>query len=242
MDTPDSKYQKLDTQEGDIKLDIPDHKLAKLMYYLECIFTILESDTEKRYTNYKNYYLLSKLEEQTVLGLVSTFNPTLMKDLNLIKIEPDFVPIGKEHEFFDISDEIFEGKINSEVVIAEVNRKVLKVMVCKQSWIDKYYEEPLKEYENPPEEEKEEKKEKKDSYYPLGLRYRQQECTCCGCTCDCCCNYDCDEPFERNCICCRSGRCTCRRFSDTLAIIFWTLVFGSCCISSILGCVGVFSC
>ena len=73
-----------------------------------------------------------------------------MTDLNLFRIEPDFVPIDKENEFYDISDDIVSGQINSEVVIEEDSFKVLKIMFCKQSWIDKYYEEPLKEYENPP--------------------------------------------------------------------------------------------
>ena len=198
-DTPDGDYHKLDSKESEQKIDIPDNKLAKLMYYLQCVFTVIESDAETRYTNYNNYYLLSKLEEQTVLGLVSTFNPTLMIELNLFKIEPDFVPIGKENEFYDISDEKFEGKIKSEVTIAEAPRKVLKVMACKQSWINKYYEEPLKEFENPTkiEEKKEEKKETNYLHSNRNLYYREheKECNCCACTCGCCCECDCDGAF-----------------------------------------------
>ena len=176
-----------------------------------------------------------------------------MQDLNLFKLEADFVPIEKENEFYDITDERFQDKINSEVVIAELTRKVLKVMACKQSWIDKYYEEPLKEYENSPKEEKKGEKKSPQSNFYYGY---PKECVCCGCTCgDCCCNYDCDGPCERCCCCCGikcprieicdSNICpdetSCRCFSNALAVIFWTLVFGSCFISCILGCVGVFN-
>ena len=254
-DTPDGDYHKLDSKESEQKIDIPDNKLAKLMYYLQCVFTVIESDAEKRYTNYNNYYLLSKLEEQTVLGLVSTFNPTLMIELNLFKIEPDFVPIGKENEFYDISDEKFEGKIKSEVTIAEVPRKVLKVMACKQSWINKYYEEPLKEFENPTkiEEKKEEKKETNYLHSNRNLYYREheKECNCCACTCGCCCECDCDGACERCCCCCGykcpyisccgnnicPHECSCYCFRESLAVVFWIIVFIGCVFSWILCCI-----
>ena len=258
VETPDANYQKLESQETEQKIDIPDNKLAKLMYYLKCVFTIIEADTEKRYTNYKNYYLLSKLEEQSVLGLVSTFNPTLMLELNLFKIEPDFVPIGKENEFYDISDEKFESKIQSEVTIAEVHRKILKVMICKQSWINKYYEEPLKEYENPTktEEKKEEKKETKKSNYShsnrhLYYREHEKECHCCACTCGCCCECDCDGECERNCCCCGykcpyisccgnnicPDQCSCYCFRESMAVVFWVIVFAGCAFYWIMCCI-----
>ena len=144
-----------------------------------------------------------------------------MKDLNLFTLEPDFVPIDKENKFYDITDEMFQGKINSEVVIAKLTRKVLKVMECKKSWIDKYYEEPLKEYENSP-----------------------KECVCCGGPCgDCCCNYDCDGPCERCCCCCGikcplfeicgnnicPNEIFCLCFGNATAETFWILFYGSYC-------------
>ena len=127
---------------------VPENKLARLMYYLECVFTVIESDTDKKYTNYGNFSSISQLDEQTILNLVATYNIQLMKDLNLFKVEPDYVPVDKENEFYDITDERFKDSINSEVIIEEKARKVLKVMLCKQSWIFKNYEKPLREYGN----------------------------------------------------------------------------------------------
>ena len=142
------EYKKLEVEKvvDEIIGKIPENKLAKLMYYLECVFTVIESDTEKKYTNYNNYYSITKPDESIILGLVHTFNIKLMQDLNLFKVEPDYVPIDKENEFYEITDEKFNGKVNSEVIIEEKTRKVLKVMACKQSWIVKYYENPIKEY------------------------------------------------------------------------------------------------
>ena len=150
-----SGYEQIKVQEEEAdKIDIPNNKFAKLMYYLKCVFTIIHSEIGKRYTNYNNYYLISKFEEQTILNLVYRFNAKLMMDFNLFRIEPDFVPIGKENEFYDISDIRFVGKIKSEIKINGGSRKVLKIMSCTESWINKYYEEPLKEYKNPKEIEK----------------------------------------------------------------------------------------
>ena len=149
-----SNYQSLETQQTPHKMEIPNNKLAKLMYYLECVFTVIEKDTEIIYTNcYFNYNLISKKEELTILNLVYTFNSKVMKELNLFVIEPDLVPVDKENEFYDISDEKFKEKINSEVEIGEKSRKVLKVMACKETWFDKYYIEPIKEYQKESEAE-----------------------------------------------------------------------------------------
>ena len=207
----DSNYQKLEIEQIDHKIEIPNNKLAKLLYYLECVFTVIQSDLEKKYINYfYNDLLLSKEEEETILDLVSKFNSKVMLELNLFVIEPDFVPIDKENEFYDIDDERFEGKVNLEVVIGELTRKVLKIMACNQSWIDKYYFEPLKEYENQQKVEiKEEKeiKEYKNLYKNIYInniynRKMEKECRCCFTTCRCCCECDCDGYCERCCCCC----------------------------------------
>ena len=254
MDTPDTNYQKLETPEPEQIIKIPDNPLAKLMYYLDCICTVIESDIEKRYTNYNNYSLLTSLERKTVLNFVSIFNPKIMIELNLFKIEPDFVPIDKENEFYEITDEIFEGKINSEVILEEVTMKVLKVMVCKQSWINKYYEEPIKEYEEYKKkiETENEKKESKPNYFNYHSPFSQKQCTCCACSCDCCCNYDCDACCEENCCCCGipcpsiyccdsniccGSECSCYCCREATAVVFWTIVIGGCLVSWIAGCI-----
>lgn len=178
---------------------IPDNKLAKLMYYLECVSKVIESKIEERYTNYDNYNLLSKLEQETVLNLVSKFNKNLMLDLNLFILEPDFIDNDKDNEFLDISDERLKVKINSEVVIEEVPTKVLKVMACNKKWLEKYYDTPLDEFENPKEEKIEEKKIDSsctcDDYF-----------TCCTFSCSFCCDCDIDRCCE-SCWCCCGMKC-----------------------------------
>ena len=50
-----------------VEVYIPDNDLARLMYYLDCVFTVIKYDEEKRLTDYKNYYLLTKEEKILLL-------------------------------------------------------------------------------------------------------------------------------------------------------------------------------
>ena len=142
-------YQSLDIQSIGQAVSVPENKLAKLMYYLSCVFTVIQIDESSRLTDYRNYYLLSKEEEQTVLGLIALFNPKVMMDLSLFIIAPHLVPYGYSNEFYKFTDDKIGVHVNSEVVIGGVTRKVLKIMVCEESWITHNYINPIEGYTEP---------------------------------------------------------------------------------------------
>jgi len=148
----DHYYQSLDVQAIENKIIVPDNKLAKLMYYLNCVFNVVKYDVEEKYYNYNNFSLLTKDEEKNVLKLVKSFNPPNMKKLSLFILKPEIIPNGKENEFFEITDKNLGVNINSEVVLEGRVLKVQKVMVCKRSWLYKYYFVPVQEYESPKEQ------------------------------------------------------------------------------------------
>ena len=144
----DHYYQSLDVQAIENKIIVPDNKLAKLMYYLNCVFNVVKYDVEEKYYNYNNFSLLTKDEEKKVLQLAKFFNPPNMKKLSLFILKPEIIPNGKENEFFEITDKNLGVNINSEVVLEGRVLKVQKVMVCKRSWLYKYYFIPVQEYES----------------------------------------------------------------------------------------------
>ena len=131
------------------EVKVPKNKLAKLMYYLDCVFTVIQYDENSRLTDFQNYYLLSKEEEQTVLGLVALFNPKVMVDLSLFIVSPTLVPYGSTNEFYQITDDRIGVHVNSEVVIGGRVIKVLKIMACTETWIDRYYIQPADSYTRP---------------------------------------------------------------------------------------------
>ena len=133
----------------DRTVTVPDNRLAKLMYYLACVFKVIQYDENPRLTDFQNYYLLSNEEEQTVLGLVALFNPKVMVDLSLFIVSSNLVPNGKPNEFYQITDDKIKVHVNSEVVIGGRVIKVLKIMACTETWIDRYYIQPADSYTKP---------------------------------------------------------------------------------------------
>lgn len=143
------KYQSLDVKPIGRTVTIPDDKLAKLMYYLDCVFTVIQIDESTRLTDFQNYYYLTKEEEQTVLGLCALFNPKVMTELSLFILAPELVPYGSSNEFYQITDDRIGVHVNSEVVIGGRVVKVLKIMACKPAWIDKFFIQPAESYSRP---------------------------------------------------------------------------------------------
>ena len=145
-------YKSIDVQPTYNKIIVPNNKLAKLMYYLDCVFTIVKYDVEEKYYNYNNFSVLTKDEENIVLQLAEFFNPSNMLKLSLFILDHNLLPNEKENEFFEITDKNIGVNINSEVVLEGRILKVQKVMVYKQSWMNKYYFDPIHEYQSPKEQ------------------------------------------------------------------------------------------
>ena len=142
-------YQSLNVKPIGQTVTVPDNSLARLMYYLDCVFTVIQFDQNSRLTDYQRYYLLSKEEEQTVLGLVALFNPKIMSDLSLFIVSRDLVPYGSSNEFYQITDDRIGVHVNSEVVIGGRVVKVLKIMACTEDWIYRNYINPAESYTKP---------------------------------------------------------------------------------------------
>ena len=106
----DNNYQRIDDQQKNEKeKEVPDDKLAKLMYYLNCIFKIIDYKIEERYYYYPNFYLLTKGEEQTILKLVNIFRPEIMQNLSLFLSNSDLLSPEEDHKFYDPSYETVGG-------------------------------------------------------------------------------------------------------------------------------------
>ena len=142
-------YQSLDVKQIGAHTTVPDNNLAKLMYYLSCVFTVIQFEDSYKYTNYSQYYLLSPEDEQTVLALAALFNPKIMIEASLFIIDPRFCPPGYSNEFYEITNDKIGLHINSEVMIGGVSRKVLKMMACKESWLNQNYFDPIESYRRP---------------------------------------------------------------------------------------------
>ena len=131
-------------------LAIPDNNIAKLMYYLDCLVNIIDLDDGTvnldRLTDYEHYYNLTEEEQKTVAGLCIVSNPEALEQFSLLLVKPELLPNGSGNEFFDIKDPRLGVEVPEAVTFAETPVKVLKVMVCTEEWIDKYYTQPAQSF------------------------------------------------------------------------------------------------
>ena len=167
-------YESLSVREASSSTTIPKHRLAKLMYYLYCVFKVIQYDGAEKYTDYRDYDLLSSEEERTVLELAKLFTPKLMSQLSLFLIGYDYVPDSSYNKFYEVTNDKIGLHINSEVMIGGVSRRVLKVMGCTEEFLKRNYYDPIESYTN--------------CYY-CGIFERCFD-SCCSC-CDCGCGPTC---------------------------------------------------
>ena len=139
-------YQSLGIQRTGNSCQVPENKLAKLMHYLECAFSTLDIRYYSDYTDYYNYRNLTRIQEQYVLSLARTYNPTFMLDNQLFIIRPNLVDYGFSNQFYQITDKRIGIRANSQVFIGGKSVTVVKVMVCKNTWLQQFYYEPLSLY------------------------------------------------------------------------------------------------
>ena len=139
-------YQSLGIQKSVNSCQVPENKLAKLMYYLNCAFYTLDIRCYSDYTDYYNYRNLTRIQEQYVLSLARTYNPTFMLDNQFFIIRPNLVDYGFDNQFYQITDKRIGIRANSQVFIGGKSVTVVKVMVCKNTWLQQFYYEPLSLY------------------------------------------------------------------------------------------------
>ena len=130
------------------KVEVPNNDYARLMYYLESVFTVIQYDDLHKLTDYEHYYNLNATEKKMVIDLAKLFNPLIFIDAKIFIINPNLVATGYSNEFYKITDEKIGVHVNEELFIGGRAVKVLKIMACKESWINSNYINPLKNIEN----------------------------------------------------------------------------------------------
>ena len=204
-------YQSLGVKLTGHTVTVPDNRLAKLMYYLDCAFAVIQYDGAEKYTDYASYYLLSDEEEQVVIGLAAIFNPKVMSDLSLFVINSNLVPSGSSNQFYELTDNRLGIHINSEVIIGGVSRKVLQIMACTASWIERNFIEPFESYSE------------RHRLPPARYSYRSRNNDdCCESLCEC---LSCTEACFDSFCCFLDCGCSskCKRCWCTFCIIYFLL-------------------
>ncbi|XP_060573884.1 uncharacterized protein LOC132731687 [Ruditapes philippinarum] len=123
---------------------IANNPRAKLMYYLDCICSVLDlSDTDNlaRLRNYKQYFSLSEAETDTLVTFCVLLSPD---ELCGKVIFQDIEMCGNSsNRFYEISMVHKNLLVADSVIIGGRSRAVSKIMAFKPDWLVKYWRDPM---------------------------------------------------------------------------------------------------
>ena len=123
---------------------IPDSDVARLMYYLSCVNTVISYDEINKFSDYRNYNSLNLEEKEILLKLVELLKPEIFIKAGIFIKEDKLIPNNYNNEFYKITDQRIGIHISQEIMIGGKFIRVLKIMACNDTWLNKYYYEPIK--------------------------------------------------------------------------------------------------
>jgi hypothetical protein len=118
---------------------VPDNDLARLMYYLNCVFSAIEYNDQdvRKYRDYHNWSFLSDAEQHMVLILALTFDPREFE--NKVFFHSDQLSGDSGNKFYDFIEVRHQLLAVQSIAIAGQTRQVKKIMTYKTAWMQKYY-------------------------------------------------------------------------------------------------------
>ena len=138
-------------QVADVKVQVPDNPTAKLMYYLNCILSVLDiNDAEfQRYKNFRNYYTMTRAEKTALIRICVLLGPDVLND----KVIFENNSIDEPNKFFKVGQSKISVAAVNSIIIGGASRRVLEIMIYTRDWIMRFFYAPLRELNqelNPP--------------------------------------------------------------------------------------------
>lgn len=136
-------YKGISYKNTSFEADVPEHPMAKLMYYAYCVYIMTRYDIPEKLRDYENYYMLSKEDEDKVLILITALSPDLLISKKFMILD-DGLCTKFQNEFYEINDK--SKNPAKKISLGGKTIESYELMACKQKWIDKNYYEPKKLY------------------------------------------------------------------------------------------------
>jgi hypothetical protein len=134
----------MDITRTGVKVIVPNHDLAFLMYYLRCVtvdigLDILDDDL----VDYDNYGRLSNERRAFVLQQARQFSPQELINKVIFRDDQKVITNRLRNEFCDISVACGVVSVQRDILIAGKMQSLTKVMFYQQSWLDEHYNRPI---------------------------------------------------------------------------------------------------
>ena len=128
------------------KANVPNNTMAKLMYYLHCVVTVIQYENSVL-TDYQNYDKLSGKELLAVYDVAKLLNPSLFINAGIFILDQRLL-VDTDNQFYEITDETVGVHANQEIMIGGRSVKVLKIMACNMLWLNRNYYRPIQEIDS----------------------------------------------------------------------------------------------
>lgn len=143
---------------------VPNNNKARLMYYLDCICTLLDLGSDasnlRRLRDYNNYFRLTDDETNELILLCALVSPTLL--LNKCLFQDDDMCGDSSNRFYKIHAIRHRMLVANSIMIGGQSRSVNKIMCFKMCWLTRYYIEPMEHF-------------KRQLEYQRAVRRRQED-------------------------------------------------------------------
>jgi len=135
----------MDITRTGVKVIVPNHDLAFLMYYLRCVtvdigLNILDDDL----VNYENYGQLSNERRDLVFEYAREFCPEELIDKVIFRDDQNVFTNRLMNEFVEISVACGIVAAQEDIIIAGKAQSITKVMFYEQKWLEKNYYRPMR--------------------------------------------------------------------------------------------------
>jgi len=131
-------------------VQVPDNEYGRLAYYLDCVSTCLPDLIEPGLTKYGEYRYFSESTKAQIVVYAALLTPALLEGKAFKKCtiaEMDALAPGYGNEFFQLTERSKLGVLgidqDAAILIESKKVQVTKIMVYKQSWLEKNYIGPL---------------------------------------------------------------------------------------------------
>jgi len=123
---------------------VPNDDVARLMYYLSCVDTVINYQGIDKLSDFRNYKRLTVDDIIVLFKLVLLFNPEIFLNAKIFILQIDPLPNGADNQFYEITNERIGIHINNQILIGGRTVRVMKFMVCNPAWLMRNYYKPWK--------------------------------------------------------------------------------------------------
>ena len=141
--------------EWSSSVDVPIDPLGRLMYYYDCVCCCVEPDRDsnnanKRLRDYEHYDRLTSAERAQLMALVLILNPDKLISCGVFHPTNDEDLLqGSDNAILRLTEVKTDVIVTHALLVGGQSRRVVKIMVFKDIWMEWCYRMPIRELQPP---------------------------------------------------------------------------------------------